>query len=244
MFTFLKKIYSRPSKGGNFLLKIEAIIGLPARKESLYRQAFTHSSVARENKKGFKENNERLEFLGDAVLGAVVTDYLYRVYPNKEEGYLTNLRSKLVSRKHLNELGESLGLIELLNYTPSRGTKAKSLNGDAFEALVGALYLDHGYAACQNFLEKRILRGIDLDKVNSRFTSFKSAVLEWGQKNKKEVRFELLRTEGQSHNPKYYVACFNKQQKLGEGSGATKKKAEEAAAKEAYKGLNLPYAQV
>ncbi len=244
MFSFLKKLYSRPSKGGNFLLQIEAITGFPARKEKVYRLAFTHSSVGRETPHGLKENNERLEFLGDAILGAVITDYLYRVYPNKEEGYLTTLRSKLVSRRHLNELGEELELIKLLKYTPSKGTRAKSLNGDAFEALIGALYLDHGYAACQSFLEHKILKNLDLEKVSLRLTSFKSAVLEWGQKSKKNIRFELLNTEGQSHNPVYYVACFNQQQKLGEGSGATKKKAEEAAAKEAYIGLNLPYAEV
>ncbi len=244
MFSFLKKFYSRPPKGGNFLSQVEGITGFPVKDEPLYRLAFTHSSSSIESKKGLKLNNERLEFLGDAILGAVITDYLYRNFPDKEEGYLTNLRSKLVSRKHLNEIGESLGLIELLEYLPSRGTKAKSLNGDAFEALLGALYLDHGYPACQHFLLKRILKGVDLEQINQRLTSFKSALLEWGQKQKKEVRFELVKTEGKSHNPVYHVACYVRQQQLGQGSGATKKKAEEAAAKEAFKGLHLSYGEV
>lgn len=244
MFSFLKKFYSRPSKGGNFLSEIEALTGFPVKNESLYKLAFTHSSSSLESKKGMKLNNERLEFLGDAILGAVTTDYLYRNFPDKEEGYLTNLRSKLVSRKHLNEIGEAFGLINFLVYTPSKGTRAKSLNGDAFEALVGALYLDHGYAACQQFLEGKIFNGLDLDQVSQRLTSYKSAMLEWGQKSKQSVRFELMRTEGQSHNPIYYVACFVKQKQLGKGEGATKKKAEEAAAKEAWNGLNLSNAEV
>lgn len=244
MFSFLKKLYSRPPKGGNFLVQIERITGFPVKNLSLYELAFTHSSSSNEGKKGTKLNNERLEFLGDAILGAVITDFLYRNFPNKEEGYLTNLRSKLVSRKHLNEIGENLGLIDLLKYTPSRGTRAKSLNGDAFEAMLGALYLDHGYAACQSFIERGILKGLDLEQVSIRLTSYKSALLEWGQKNKKSVRFELLKTEGKSHNPLYHVGCFIRQQQLGQGSGATKKKAEEAAAKEAFKGLNLPYGEV
>lgn len=244
MFSFLKKFYSRSQQGGNFLSQIEHITGFPIKDKSLYELAFIHSSSSLESKKGIKLNNERLEFLGDAILGAVITDYLYRNFPDKEEGYLTNLRSKLVSRKHLNEIGENLGLIDLLKYTPSRGTKAKSLNGDAFEALLGALYLDHNYAACQRFIEKGILNGLDIEQVSLRLTSYKSALLEWGQKNRKPVRFELLKTEGQSHNPLYHVGCFIRQQQLGQGSGATKKKAEEAAAKEAHKGLNLPYGEV
>lgn len=244
MFSFLKKLYSRPSKGGNFLFEVERLTGYSVKDESLYRLAFTHSSSSKESKNGQKLNNERLEFLGDAIIGAVTTDFLYRHFPNKEEGYLTNLRSKLVSRKHLNEIGEAFGLIRFIEYTPSKGTRAKSLNGDAFEALVGALYLDYGYAACQNFLEKKIFKGLDLQQVSQRLTSYKSAMLEWGQKNKKVVRFELLKTEGKSHNPNYHVACFVKQQQLGKGEGATKKKAEEAAAKEAFEGLNLPHGEV
>lgn len=221
------------------MLKIEALTGFKVKNLELYHLAFTHSSAAIENSHGIKASNERLEFLGDAILGAVITDYLYRIYPNKEEGDLTSLRSKVVSRKHLNELGESLELADLLNYQASRGTKAKSLNGDAFEALIGALYLDHDYAACQKFLEHKILRKLDLDKLAHRYTSYKSAMLEWGQKEKRAVSFQLLKTEGKSHDPIYHVACIVGTKELGQGSGPTKKKAEEEAAKAASENLHL-----
>lgn len=244
MFSFFKKWNSRPEKSGNFLIQIQQITGYPPKKAQLYKLAFTHSSTAVENAHGLKESNERLEFLGDAILGAVITDYLYRIYPHKEEGELTSLRSKLVSRKHLNELGESFELKRLLNYNASRGTRAKSLNGDAFEALIGALYLDYDYQACQRFLEKKILRKIDFDKLAERYTSYKSAVLEWGQKEKQSVQFELIRTEGKSHDPLYHVACLIGKQALGEGSGPTKKKAEEVAAKAAFEGLHLGHGEV
>lgn len=240
--SWLKSFNSRPSSGGNFYLKIKAILHQNPQDIRLYELALIHSSASQELK-GQKLNNERLEFLGDAILGAVITDYIYRKYPQKEEGELTNLRSKLVSRRHLNELGLSLGLDELLSFNPSRGTRAKSIYGDAFEALIGALYLDLGYSACVNFLEKRILGKIDFKGLDVRYTSHKSAVLEWGQKARQPIRFALISSEGESHNPLYHVACFKQQELIGKGSGASKKKAEEEAAKNAFKVLNLSYAE-
>jgi len=241
-FTWLKSFNSRPPKGGNFYLQIKAIIKVEPKNISLYELALIHSSSSIEIK-GQKLNNERLEFLGDAILGAVITDYVYRKFPRKEEGDLTNLRSKLVSRRHLNELGLVLGLDHLVNYTASRGTRAKSIYGDAFEALIGALYLDLGYHECCRFLEKCILSKIDLKGLDERFASHKSAVLEWGQKSRQPVRFVVISSEGESHNPVYHVGCFKQQELLGKGSGATKKKAEEEAAKHAFRVLNLTYAE-
>lgn len=244
MLSFLKKLSSRPSKGENFFVKIEAITGFKVQKEAIYQLAFTHSSAGKELKNGQKLNNERLEFLGDAILGAVITDYLYRIYPNQEEGELTSLRSKLVSRKHLNELGDGMNLDQLLDFTPSRGTKAKSLKGDAFEALIGALYLDHGYEACQKFLERKVLKKLNLESLSLRLTSYKSGLLEWSQKEKKQISFQLIRTEGKSHDPIYHVACLLGKQELSQGSAATKKKAEEESAKAAFQVLNLPHGEV
>jgi ribonuclease-3 len=239
MLSFLKKIISRSSQSGSFLTEIESITGVVPQNEQLYQLAFTHSSSSLEDKQGNKLNNERLEFLGDSILGAIVTDYLYRIYPDKEEGYLTSLRSKLVSRKHLNELGDIMGLRELLSFTPASGTRAKSLNGDAFEALIGAIYLDLGYDACQQFLEGKVLPSIDLEQLAKRFTSFKSELLEWGQKEKHYIHFELLQTEGKSHDPIYLVACYKGKEELGQVQGPTKKKAEEESARAAFQTLNL-----
>lgn len=241
-FTWLKSFNSRPEKDGNFYFQIKAVLKLEPKNIRFYELALIHSSSSIEVK-GKKLNNERLEFLGDAILGAAITDYIYRKFPLKEEGELTNLRSKLVSRRHLNELGLVMGLDALLKYTPSRGTRAKSIYGDAFEALIGAIYLDLGYEKCCQFIEKRILSKIDLKGLDERYTSHKSAVLEWGQKARQPIRFAVISSEGESHNPLYHVGCFKQQELIGKGSGASKKKAEEEAAKNAFKVLNLSYAE-
>lgn len=228
---------------GNFSLAIQSIIGQKPHRIELYKLAMVHSSASIEVK-GQKKNNERLEFLGDAILGAVVTDYLFDKYPHREEGQLTNIRSKIVSRKHLNAVGKDLGLDTLIEFNPSRGTQAKSIHGDAFEALVGAIYLDLGYQAAKSFLRNQLLQNLNLEDLSRTLASHKSALLEWGQKNRYQISFKVIKTEGQSHNPLYTVACYRNNEPLGKGQGTTKKKAEEEAARKVFQALNLTYAQV
>jgi ribonuclease-3 len=145
MLSWLKKINSRSAEDGNFFLAIRQITGCRPKNLGLYKLALRHSSAPANKKQGHKLNNERLEYLGDAILGGIVADYLYRNFPIEEEGFLTSMRSKIVSRQSLNTLGEELGLPSLLVKGPGKRLSSKSLYGNALEALVGALYLDCGY---------------------------------------------------------------------------------------------------
>lgn len=230
----LKRKNSRLTSSGNFSSQIKAITGFNPRREALYKLAFRHSSASLEHS-GQKVNNERLEFLGDAILGALVADHLYRRYPEKEEGWLTNMRSKIVSRKQLNRIGQALSLEHLLVQNHTGATKAKSIYGDAFEALIGALYLDRGYEKTRQFIDARLLKDlVDLPALQRSVVSYKSALLEYAAKKKALIDFKLIAEEGKSHNRRYTVACIYAEEKAGEGQGSSKKKAEEQAAKIAY----------
>lgn len=178
MFRWLKKISSHFAKNGNFFLSIKELTGANPQNEDLYKLAFRHSS-ATHKARGVRQNNQRLEFLGDAILSAVVAEHLYRIYPNEGEGFLTNMRSKIVSRKHLNQVGIKLGLNKLVVKKTNRTIQAKSIYGDALEALIGALYLDKGYEPCRAFVEQKILSdSVDLKVMESRIASHKGALLE------------------------------------------------------------------
>ncbi|MDZ7845620.1 MAG: ribonuclease III [Owenweeksia sp.] len=235
MLSWFKNWSSPFQKDGDFFLEISKITGFKPKNEEYYKLALRHSSATRHNK-GRSFNNQRLEFLGDAILGAVVTDYLYQEYPKATEGFLTNMRSKIVSRKHLNHIGLQMGLHKLVVKKTAKGIQPKSIYGDALEALIGAVYLDRGFAGCQKFvLEKLILAQLDLEIVEGKVASHKGALLEWGQKNKCEVNFEITGCYGQSHARKYEISLFIDGELLSTGKGSSKKKAEEDAARVAYK---------
>ncbi len=229
---------------GNFSFKVASITGFKPKNEQLYRLAFTHSSVSVETK-GKKLNNERLEFLGDAVLGSVVSEYLYQKYPHKGEGFLTSMRSKIVSRQHLNKLALNLKLNELLEYNTTGSTTPKSINGDAFEALIGALFLDRGYRCCQRFVVHTILQNhVNLELLSKQVNSYKSLMLEWAAKNKQKLFFKMVSEKGQSHAKHFVIALWYNQEQVATGSGPSKKKAEEQAARDAYNILALNHGPV
>lgn len=235
MFALLKKISSRFHKNGSFFFDVKNITGFEPGNEKHYRLAFRHSSASK-SKQGNRLNNQRLEYLGDAVLGAIIADYLYRKYPQKGEGFLTSMRSKIVSRKHLNTLGLQLGLNKFVVKRTARTANAKSIYGDALEALIGALYLDRGYEDCRTFIVNKIIENrIDLDAIENRIASHKGALLEWGQKNRRMVEFSITNTWGESHARKYEVALSIDGEMVSSGQGSSKKKAEEEAARVAYK---------
>ena len=169
------------------------IIGFYPRNIEYYKTALLHKSVARRNEKGKPVNNERLEFLGDAILDAVVGDIVFQHFPGKREGFLTNTRSKLVQRETLGKLAQEMGINELI-LSNGRGQSHNSyMGGNAFEALVGAIYLDRGYDACMRFMKKRILaQMINIDKVAYKEVNFKSKLIEWTQKNRVKLEFRLL----------------------------------------------------
>lgn len=202
---------------------------------SLYKQAMRHSSVARYNKQGIKESYERLEYLGDAILGMIVAEYLYSKYPYKEEGFLTEVRSKIVNRESLNKLGMKIGLKELVTFHHQSKTY-KSVYGDCLEALIGAVYLDYNFEVCKHFVIRKLLKPhYDLKKLVSTITNYKSKLLEWSQKMNKELRFEIISEEDRKFTAQVYVD--DKAYSLG--FGMSKKKAEQDAALKTYDQLNL-----
>jgi ribonuclease-3 len=205
-----------------------------------YREALMHRSMLAKNEKGKPLNNERLEFLGDAILDAMVGDVVFRHFQRKREGFLTNTRSKIVQRETLGKVAVEMGLDKLVQYT-SRGQAHNSyMAGNAFEALIGAIYLDRGYDYCLHFLEKRILeRYIDLDKMACTELNFKSKLLEWCQKNKVNIDFQLI-NEGKDETgaPVFSTKVRLNEQECGRGKGYSKKESHQKACKNALNNLS------
>ena len=168
------------------------ILGFYPREIKYYKQALMHKSVGRRNEKGKPLNNERLEFLGDAILDAVVGDVVYQRFPGKPEGFLTNARSKMVQRETLGRLSKEMGIAKLIMASGRSATHNSYMGGNAFEALVGAIYLDRGYEACQQFWTQRVMgKYLNTDKVAYKEVNFKSKILEWAQKNRINIDFRL-----------------------------------------------------
>ena len=210
------------------------ILGFYPHNIALYKQALLHKSVGRKNEKGRPLNNERLEFLGDAVLDAVVGDIVYRHFEGKREGFLTNTRSKLVSRETLGKLAKEMGISQLINSAGRSNSHNSYMNGNAFEALVGAMYLDRGYDACMTFLKKRILsQMINIDKVAYKEVNFKSKLIEWSQKNKVNLDFSQT-TQSKDANGNPTFCCLIKLEGLDGcmGKGFSKKESQQKAAKD------------
>ena len=198
-----------------------------------YKLALMHKSVTRRNEKGKPVNNERLEFLGDAILDAIVGDIVYRHFEGKREGFLTSTRSKIVQRDTLNRLANEMGITQLIKsgkHTPSHNSY---MGGNAFEALVGAMYLDRGYEACMRFMEKRILAQIiNIDKVAYKEINFKSKLIEWCQKNKVKLDFKLISQSKEGKNsPVFKYQVLVEGLEGGTGEGYSKKESQQLASK-------------
>lgn len=213
------------------------ILGFYPHDISLYEQALLHKSSSVKSEKGRLVNNERLEFLGDAILDAVVADIVYKRFEGKREGFLTNTRSKIVQRETLNRLAVEIGLDKLIKYTTRQSSHNSYMCGNAFEALVGAIYLDRGYRACMYFMEERIInRYLNLDKISRKEVNFKSKLIEWGQKNKFDVAFELLEQSlDNAQNPVFVTQVIVEHIPAGKGSGYSKKESQQEAAHETMK---------
>ena len=209
---------------------LKDILGFYPKNPTLYDQAFTHKSILNESEQGEKVSNERLEFLGDAILGAIIAEYFFVKFPYEDEGFLTKVRSKLVSRNFLNQLSIDIGLDTFLE-TSADLNRSKSIFGDAFEALIGAIYLDRGFTQCKKFVIEKIIRDyIDVDKILQEETNFKSKLIEWVQSKKTSYHFN---TEAVDVREGQFFRCHlnigNYQVVVGEGG--SKKRAEQAAAK-------------
>src|SRR5574344_1365536 len=210
-----------------------SIIGFYPHDIQLYKLALMHKSIAKRNEKGKPINNERLEFLGDAILDAIVGDIVYRHFEGKREGFLTNTRSKIVQRDTLNKLAQEMGIVRLIMSSGHSSSHNGYMGGNAFEALVGAIYLDRGYDACMRFMQKRILAHlINLDKVAYKEVNFKSKLIEWSQKNRVNVEFRMLEQGKEtSGSPVFTYQVFMEDIEGGIGRGYSKKESQQEAAK-------------
>jgi len=221
---------------------LEVGLGFVPGNLSLYRLAFRHKSVAQSVKKGVKNSNERLEFLGDAVLGSVVAEVLFKLYPYEDEGFLTELRSKIVNRGNLNQLARKLGFEQLIQYDNRMVNSARqgSLLGDAFEALIGAVYLDKGYDFTKNFLVNHIIKShIDIHRLEQTETNFKSKLIEWCQRHGKDITFELIENQVGESAKLFTVQAIIDGEIMGAGKEFNKKNAEKLAAEKACEALGI-----
>ena len=215
------------------------ILGFYPHDITFYKQALLHKSVSRRNEKGRPVNNERLEFLGDAILDAVVGDIVFRHFEGKREGFLTNTRSKLVSRDTLGKLAKEMGLSQLILSSGHNTSHNSYLGGNAFEALVGAIYLDRGYDACMRFMENRILAQlINIDKVAYKEVNFKSKLLEWSQKNRVKMEFRDVKQErDENKSPVFTTQVFIEGLEGCIGTGYSKKESQQNASKDTLQRL-------
>ncbi|WP_306351495.1 ribonuclease III [Flavobacterium sp. '19STA2R22 D10 B1'] len=232
-----KKIFtnSRAPKGGIFFEKIERILGFKPDNIEHYKKAFTHRSSNRSDENGNPINYERLEFLGDAMLSSVIAAHLYNKAPSGDEGYLTKMRSKIVSREHLNELGRDLHLIKMVESKVNPQHFGENIHGNIFEALVGAIYLDKGYPYCEKFIHNKvILPYVDIPKLEGKVISYKSLLIEWCQKEKKIFHYDVFEDNGIDGQRFFGVKLSIDNKVIARARATSKKKAEEKASQRAY----------
>jgi ribonuclease III len=232
----IKNIFnSRVEKHGDFFYEIKRILGFSPKDISIYHEAFTHRSTNEKNSEGHSQNYERMEFLGDAMLGAVIASHLYKMVPGGNEGYLTKMRSKVVSREHLNELGRDLELIKFVKTTIPTEQFGGNIHGNVFEALIGAIYLDRGYRFCEKFINKRVIKPyVDIEKLEGKVISYKSLFIEWCQKNKKQFRYIIYEDTGNDMLKHFAIKLQLEGLTVAKARATSKKKAEERASKRAY----------
>jgi len=232
LFSKLYKLYLSPER--HYIKALKALLGFLPTNVNLYRMAFRHRSAAVMSKTGAKNSNERLEFLGDAILGCVIAEELFKLYPYKGEGFLTEMRSKIVSRVSLNKLAKRLGLeaiIEFDHQTLNNTSKQSSILGDAFEALIGAVYIDKGYNFTRSFIIQDIIKPhIDISTLELTETNFKSKLIEWGQRNNKQVVFDLVTNEAGESAKLFTIQITIDGDKFALGRDYNKKNAEKIAA--------------
>ncbi len=233
---FLKRIVKPQSKEDVALYyDLKKILNFKPIRLNYYKKAFTHRSLKLVDKKGKPINYERLEFLGDALLGSVIAGYLYEKSPKGDEGYLTKMRSKIVSRKNLNDLGKKLNLIRFVKSNVSKNGIGANIHGNIFEALIGAIYLDRGYNYCHQFIYDQIIaQYVDLEQLETKVISYKSLIIEWCQKTKREYNFESYEDTGKQSRKHFSVKISIDGKIIAKGRATSKKKAEELASKRVY----------
>ncbi|QIX62438.1 ribonuclease III [Hymenobacter lutimineralis] len=240
LFGFFRRLLGQDRA---FRQAIATLIGRTPDNIRLYQLAFTHSSLVRQQgEQARHQSNERLEFLGDAVLGTVVAEYLFQKYPYEQEGFLTEMRSRIVNRESLNGLALKIGLDKLiqLDATQGRSTRSRSVNGNALEALVGAVYLDQGYKAARKFVLSRLIKPfVDVKAMTQTTTNFKSKLIEWAQRHGKAIRYDLQGEARPGGVMEFTASVVLEDEVVATGMGLSKKQAEQLAAERALTALGV-----
>jgi ribonuclease-3 len=241
LLKWLLNFFSKKTEEDKRLISfIKLMTGAKPFNLEIYKLALKHSSVAiKTPNQDFRLSNERLEYLGDAILGAIVAEYLYKKYPYKDEGFLTEIRSRIVNRESLNNLSRKIGLSNMVEFEGQKYARTyQSMAGDALEAFIGAVFLDKDFYFCKKFVLKRLIQPhLDIDKVVQTNLNFKSMLIEYAQRENKEVEFVLLDEKSQKGNTIFTVEVLIDGESMGKGMGQNKKKAEQAAAEKAFNNL-------
>ncbi len=232
----IRYIFNSRFKGnGNFFIELSKILGFKPKQIKFYQKAFTHRSMNTKDSKGNPFNYERLEFLGDAMLSSVIASHLYVEVPSGDEGYLTKMRSKIVSREHLNELGKDLKLVTFVESKIPAGHFGDNIHGNLFEALIGAIFLDRGYKYCEKFIYSRvIIPYVDIETLEGKIISYKSLLIEWCQKEKKTFTYYVYEDNGKDEIKHFSVKLSIDDKVVAKARATSKKKAEEKASKRAF----------
>ena len=226
---------SKSGKNQNFEEGLRKILHYSPKHIDYFIEAFTHSSYKAKDENGQIISYERMEFLGDAVLGSVVAGFLFEEFPSEDEGFLTQMRSKIVSREHLNDLGKKFGLVDLVRSKVSKSKIGNNINGNLFEAMIGAIYLDKGYLYCEKYIRKYILDTfVDLPQLEGKISSYKSFLVEWSQKHRKSLNYDVYEDSGNEKQKHFSVRLSVDGKVMSKGRSTSKKKAEEIASKRAY----------
>ena len=237
MFLNKRNILFVPDKNLKTVLK--NILGFFPRDLRLYQLALIHKSISSIKFKDLSINNERLEYLGDTVLNTIISEYLYKYFPDKDEGFLTQMRSKIVNREFLNNIAIKLGIPNILQVKINNEYR-KYIYGDALEALIGALFLNKGYERTKKIIIERIINNhINLEKLKNIEIDFKSKILEWGQKTKKNVIFTSYEEIKENNSNVFVAQIYVGDEIIGRGMGYSKKEAEQMASKQALKNLGI-----
>ena len=225
----------RHRKNNKLSNALEPILGFKPKKIHYYERAFTHRSTNKKDEIGNPFNYERLEYVGDAILGAVVAHYLYVSILDANEGYLTKMRSKIVSRSHLNEIGKGLHLISLLDSKLENSKFGDNIHGNLFEALVGAVFLDRGYSMSEKFIFDSVIDPhVDINQLEGKVISYKSLMVEWCQKEKKRINYTRCHDEGVDEVKHFSVTLEIDGKIIAKARATSRKKAEEKVSQRGY----------
>ena len=230
-YDLYKAIAVQFSPDKTLYIALRNLLGFYPSNIELYKQCFRHKSSTGTQAQQLP-SNERLEFLGDAILSGIVGHYLYQRFPYKDEGFLTKMRSKLVSREQLNHVAHKMGLARYIDKRFDNNTKGSSINGDAFEALLGAIYLDKGYTQANRFVVQRVIMPLlDIDQIEQTETDYKSKFIEWAQREKVTYEYKVVEESGQGQQKEFHVALLVNGEEQARATNHSKKRAEQAASK-------------